>query len=125
MGRIGRIEPTPRRALIDRIKQGLGLDHVLVAGPLDTEARTVACCAGACGKLLDDAIAQKADLYLTGEMRHHDALRAAASGMTVVCALHSNSERRVLKRLAGRLEQLVPGLLLHISEADHDPFAIT
>ena len=39
--------------------------------------RRAAVCAGACGKLLDDAIAQRVDFYLTGEMRHHDALKAA------------------------------------------------
>jgi len=58
--------------------------------------------------ILNDAIAQKAELYLTGEMRHHDALRAAQKGITVVASLHSNSERAVLKRLASRLRERLP-----------------
>lgn len=74
--------------------------------------------------MLNDAPAQKADLYLTGEMRHHDAIRAARAGMTVICTLHSNSERAVLKRLARQLEALVPGLASHLSQADRDPFAV-
>lgn len=123
-GRIGTIAPTPRAAVIERIKRELGLAHVLVAGPAEGAVTTAACCAGACGDLLNDAIAQKADLYLTGEMRHHDALKAARAGLTVVCTLHSNSERAVLKRLKARLADRAPDLATVLSRQDGDPFAI-
>jgi dinuclear metal center YbgI/SA1388 family protein len=123
-GRIGSIPATARAEVLARIKRELGLDHLLVAGPTQGEAKKVACSAGACGDLLNDAIAQKVDLYLTGEMRHHDALRAAAAGMTVVCTLHSNSERASLTRLRDRLRENLPGLTLHLSQADRDPFSI-
>ena len=86
--------------------------------------KTAACCAGAGGEFLDDALAKKADLYLTGEIRHHDALKAATAGMTVVCALHSNSERASLKRLRDRLASALPELKLHLSQKDRDPFSI-
>jgi dinuclear metal center YbgI/SA1388 family protein len=124
LGRIGTIASTPRVQLLDRIKRGLNLDHLLVAGPTDAHAQTIACCAGACGDLLNDAISRKVDLYLTGEIRHHDALRAAATGMTVVCTLHSNSERASLTRLGDRLRERVPGLVLQLSQSDRDPFLI-
>ena len=70
------------------------------------------------------AIARKAELYLTGEMRHHDALKAAGAGVTVVCTLHSNSERATLKRLKARLEQALPGLAVTLSRSDRDPFSV-
>jgi dinuclear metal center YbgI/SA1388 family protein len=124
LGRIGKINPTPRAELLDRIKRGLGLDHLLVAGPTDGDARTIACCGGACGDLLNDAISRRVDFYLTGEMRHHDALRAAAGGMTVVCTLHSNSERASLTQLRDRLREKVPGLALQLSRLDRDPFSV-
>jgi putative NIF3 family GTP cyclohydrolase 1 type 2 len=57
-------------------------------------------------------------------MRHHDALKAARAGVTVVCALHSNSERAVLKRLEAGLSQRLPELKLELSKVDRDPFAI-
>ncbi len=123
-GRIGSLPPTSRAALIERIKLELGLSHLLVAGPTEGHVTTAACCAGACGDLLDDAIAQRADLYLTGEMRHHDALKAARAGMTVVCTLHSNSERAVLKRLKARLADRALELTTILSRQDRDPFAV-
>ena len=123
-GRIGNLPSASRDMVIDRIKRELELDHVLVAGPVDGTIIRAACCAGACGNMLDDAIRQKAELYLTGEMRHHDAIKAARAGMTVVCTLHSNSERAVLKRLARRMSEAVPALDVRVSQADRDPFLI-
>jgi dinuclear metal center YbgI/SA1388 family protein len=124
-GRIGRFErPVERRELFERIRRGLELNHFLIAGSTDGPVTRAAVCAGACGDLLNDALTQKAELYLTGEMRHHDALRAARAGMTVVCVLHSNSERAVMKRLKARLEEKLPALQVLLSRSDRDPFEI-
>src|SRR5687768_10242842 len=115
-GRIGNL-PTPadRASIISRIKKELNLPHLLVAGPTTGPITRAACCAGSCGDILNDALAQNAQLYLTGEMRHHDALRAAQCGLTVVCTLHSNSERAVLKRLADQLTKKLPGVSFSLS----------
>jgi dinuclear metal center YbgI/SA1388 family protein len=124
-GRIGNLAaPTDCSVLINRIKQQLTLSHLLIAGPTTGPITRAACCAGSCGDLLNDAIAQKAELYLTGELRHHDALRAAQCGLTVICTLHSNSERAVLQRLATRLRERLPELQFHLSQSDRDPFTI-
>jgi dinuclear metal center YbgI/SA1388 family protein len=124
-GRIGTLaSPIDRSAIISRIKKELDLPHLLVAGPTSGPITRAACCAGSCGDILNDAITQKAELYLTGEMRHHDALRAAQKGITVVATLHSNSERAVLKRLAAQLRQRLPQLEYHLSQTDRDPFSI-
>lgn len=125
MGRIGEFaEPFERTALFGRIKRELNLDHLLIAGPRDGLVKRVAVCAGSCGDLLEEAIRQKAELFLTGEVRHHDALRAAAAGMTVVCTLHSNSERAVLNRLAVKLAERAPQVQFIVSREDRDPFMI-
>ena len=125
IGRIGRFpSPTDRSEVIDRLKRELGIGHLLVAGPTSGSATRAAVCAGACGDLLNDALSQKVDIYVTGEMRHHDALRAASAGMTVVCTLHSNSERITLGRLKQRLQQELSGLQYVLSAADRDPFSI-
>jgi dinuclear metal center YbgI/SA1388 family protein len=125
---LGRIGPLPAVTTVEKllppIKQALEIDHLLVAGSLDKVVKTVAVCAGACGDLLDDAIARNVDLYLTGEIRHHDAIKATAAGLTVVCTLHSNSERAVLKRIARRLQERLPDLPTHISQSDRDPFTL-
>ncbi len=123
-GRIGTLPGTPREQIFSRIEQELNLTHLLIAGPTTGTITKAACCAGACGDFLNDALAARCDLYLTGEIRHHDAVKAAAHNMTVVCTLHSHSERAVLKRLAKMLNEKLPDFPLQISHADRDPFAI-
>jgi dinuclear metal center YbgI/SA1388 family protein len=123
-GRIGELEKaTERREVLRRISAGLGVRHLLVAGPRAGKIGRVACLAGSGGEFLKDAMEQKAELYLTGEMRHHDALKAAERGMTVVCALHSNSERASLRRMARMLKKRVKVEVV-MSARDRDPFEI-
>lgn len=126
IGRIGRL---PGEATADMLsnmlKRALQIDHVLVAGDSTRLVKRAAVCAGACGgDLLSAAIAQKVDLYITGEMRHHDALRAARNNVTVICTLHSNSERATLAKLAERISAAHPELAVMLSQTDRDPFSI-
>jgi dinuclear metal center YbgI/SA1388 family protein len=65
--------------------------------------RTIGLCAGSGGSLLGEAIAQGCTLYLTGEMSHHDLLKAQAAGCTVLLAGHTDTERGYLPVLARRL----------------------
>jgi dinuclear metal center YbgI/SA1388 family protein len=125
IGRVGKLpENVTADMLANRIKRELEIDRLLIAGDPQRLVRRAAVCAGACGSLLDEAISQRVDFYLTGEMRHHDALKAARAGITVICTLHSNSERAVLKRLAQKLRERLPGLPVHQSQMDRDPFVV-
>jgi dinuclear metal center YbgI/SA1388 family protein len=124
-GRQGKLaSATPREQLFERIKRELGLNHLLIAGPTTGDVTTAACCAGSCGEFVDDALKANADLFLTGELKHHDALKAASAGTTVVCTLHTHSERAILKRLKTRLERAIAGLAVFLSRTDRDPFAV-
>jgi dinuclear metal center YbgI/SA1388 family protein len=125
-GRVGTVTtPMTLATVAEQLKVKLQLPALLVAGDLSHAVKRVAICAGAGGELLDAAIAAKADLYLTGELRHHDALKAEQAGMGVVCTLHSNSERPSLKRLQARLRELLPDAPpVLLSEKDRDPFSI-
>jgi dinuclear metal center YbgI/SA1388 family protein len=124
-GRVGKLSsPTSREQVIDRIKRELGLSHLLIAGPTSGTVTTAACCAGSCGEFVKDALKAKAELFLTGELRHHDALAASNAGMTVVCTLHTNSERAVLKRVIARLCGTLSGFEVVLSTEDRDPFVV-
>ena len=122
IGRIGSVARTTRQALVEQIKSYFGVSQVLVAGSLDASAERVAVAAGAGGDLISQAIRQGAELVVTGEMRHHDALSAVQSGATVVCLRHSVSERLSLKALLEKIIAVHPKLTCSISLEDHDPF---
>ncbi len=123
MGRVGRISSTSLKDLVARIKTKLGIDQVLVAGPQDREIKKVAVAAGAAGELVRMAIRVGADVLVCGELRHHDALAAAAAGLTVICTRHSCSERQALGPLMDRLKALHSEALFMLSEQDNDPLS--
>lgn len=127
IGRIGRVaKPAPLAEMVQRIKTGLNAEAVWLAEPPAPNASdpiaTAACCAGSCGEMFRRALAGGAQLYLTGEFRHHDALEAARAGMAVVAVRHSISERLMLGRLADRISPAAHGITVQVSQADADPF---
>jgi dinuclear metal center YbgI/SA1388 family protein len=123
-GRVGGVERAPLAAIVARVKRALGLAHVLVAGPLDRVVGRAAVCAGSGGELLGPAIDQGAEVFVTGELRHHDVLRALGAGVAVVCTLHSASERCALVTLEERLASRLPGVTVRRSAADREPIAV-
>jgi putative NIF3 family GTP cyclohydrolase 1 type 2 len=84
--------------------------------------KTAAVCAGSCGELINSVIAAKTDLYVTGELKHHQALAAQEAGLTCICLSHTVSERFMLKKLAKQLQKEVKPVTIRISKKDADPF---
>ena len=109
--------------ILDNIKRRLGVSRlrVAVADHAPRRYRTLGICAGAGGSLLKPACEQGCELFLTGELRHHDVLAAQANGCTVVLAGHTNTERGYLKVLRRRLRAALPALDVSISRRDSDP----
>ncbi len=130
MGRVGELAvPAELDVLVETVKTAFSLPGVLLVrgrGPTaSTRISRVAVAAGSCGSIFRSAVEAGAELYLTGEMRHHDALAAAAAGLHVVALCHSNSERIALANLAETLtERIEDDVELFISERDADPFTI-
>ncbi len=123
LGRIGAVARS-RKDLIGHLKSELGLSYVLVAGPTTGPSGVVAVAAGAGGELLEDAIRAGANVFVTGEVRHHDALSAARRGVTVIATLHSNSERAAVHAYASRLASRLADVEVTASKADRDPFSV-
>lgn len=104
LGRIGSLpEPLPVRSLADRLATRLPAPHLRVAGPLDRLVRRVAACGGAGDSLLDAARGAGAELYVTGDLRHHVVLDALTLGLSVIDAGHHATEAAALPALHERL----------------------
>ena len=113
---------------VRRVKEHLGLAHVRVAAS-ERHARgvaiqSVAVCAGAGGAVFERI--SGVDLYVTGEMRHHDVLAKVAAGSSVILCDHTNTERGYLRRLAAELHRRSAGRLdVSVSERDADPLSVS
>jgi hypothetical protein len=120
-------QPETLDVLVNRVKTALGLSHVRVAASRrhreGTPLQTAAVCAGAGGSLFEKSGA--ADLYFTGEMRHHDVREKVAAGASVILCEHTNTERGFLPVYAQRIVEAAGGdLRVILSSRDRDPFEI-
>jgi dinuclear metal center YbgI/SA1388 family protein len=109
------------------IKQHLGLLQLRVsaadAHSADALAiRNIAVCAGAGGSLFEKL--SDYDLFVTGEMRHHDVRSRAMGGSSVVLSEHTHTERGFLPVLAERLRAATNGVTFHLSQCDREPLSL-
>jgi dinuclear metal center YbgI/SA1388 family protein len=123
LGRIGELARPMRVAqIVERIKKTTGAKAIGLVGNEKRLVKRAAVCAGSCGKIINSVIAAKADLYLTGELKHHQALAVQEAGLTCICLSHTVSERFILKKLAKQLQKQIKGMNIKISKKDADPF---
>ena len=117
-------KPVAWSGLIERLKAQYGVEHLQVARPAKapSKVRSIAVAAGAGSGALRGV---PADVFVTGEMSHHDALAAVAAGTSVILAGHSNTERGFLRVLGKRLTaEFGKDLKVRVAKADRDPLRV-
>ena len=128
-GRIGRFtKPVTLGALAKSLTGKTGASNATIVGRPGQRLRRGLVCVGAAGSLPFELPAhpcREGDVILTGEIRHHDALRYQRCGAAAIALGHWASERLVLKPLAARLRRETPAFLTTVSRKDCDPFGTT
>ena len=113
--------PASIEQLCERLKIHLGRARVRYALATDASTfSTIGVVPGAGESMLGDAADDGCELFITGEMRHHEIVAALHKGVSVLLAGHTNTERGYLPRLARRLGDALPGARIEISRADQD-----
>lgn len=121
-GRLMRLRaPMTARSILRTLASGLRLRQVELVGDPSQRHAVLGLCAGSGGELIAGARTQGATLFITGELKHHDRLDAAAHGTSVILCGHTETERPYLRVLARRLQRLLPGLKVTVSKADRPP----
>ncbi|RPA79161.1 NGG1p interacting factor 3 [Ascobolus immersus RN42] len=138
-GRIVKLAaPMSLSKAIENFKKSTGLPNTNVALPqalhnnwFDKTVSTYAVCAGSGGGLFSEMKSEDkedVDLYVTGEMSHHEALHLIEKGKVVIAGGHSNTERGFLKAsLKEQLEREIgkeTEVEVVVSEVDKDPYVI-
>jgi putative NIF3 family GTP cyclohydrolase 1 type 2 len=89
-----------------------------VCGDMERMIGRVALVSGAGGDFLSQSAETGADVFLTGECKHHQALYASAAGLCVIEAGHYETERVVLLPLIKRLQELAPGVQYNLTRRE-------
>lgn len=118
--RMGSIEPTRLDVYAYSVQQELHAPNVrLVRGASPTVTR-IACCPGSGASFLEAAARAGCDCLVTGDFKHHDALKAQALGISVIDTTHVATERATRRMLAEALQGL--DVEIAISAVDTNPF---
>lgn len=101
--------------LINIIKNSLGLEHIKVVNPKDN-ITSIALITGSGASMIDEV---RADCFLTGDIKYHDAVKATAQNMMMIDIGHYESERFFTDVLYRHLEVLP---ILAIISNSKNPF---
>ena len=107
-----------------RLKKHIGVASVQVAAPGESTQKKVSCIGivpGSGGSLVHEALGVECDVFVTGEMKHHEILGAISSGLSIILGGHTATERGYLPVFARILAKKLPGAKFIISAADKDP----
>ena len=124
IGKTGTLrEPARLSDLAMRVKEQFGLPYVLVYGGEEQgEILTkAAVCPGSGGSEIEAAIGSGAQVYITGDISHHEGIDAAARGMAVIDAGHYGLEHIFVDFIGGwldrRLKERFPAEEIQIIQA--------
>jgi dinuclear metal center YbgI/SA1388 family protein len=99
-GRIGRIQPEVSLGeLGERVADALGGPALRVAGDPARRVRRIAVVPGSGEDFAQAAGEAGADVFISGDLRHHAVRRALDSGLALIDAGHAASERPGVERL--------------------------
>jgi putative NIF3 family GTP cyclohydrolase 1 type 2 len=127
LGRIGRLaQALPLQDYARQISAALGTNSLRLVGDPQRLISKVACCGGSGASLIFDAQRQGADLFVTGDIKYHDARHALDLGLALVDAGHFATEQLMVAGLAEKLRAAASGRQLPMefieSASGQDPF---
>jgi putative NIF3 family GTP cyclohydrolase 1 type 2 len=99
----------PLAAFARAVCDALDLGHARVVGRARAGVRQVAVLGGAGGGEIPK-IPSDIDVYVTGDVKYHEADAAQARGLAVIDAGHAGTEKAVAAAMAARLKQSLKGL---------------
>ena len=82
----------------EEVKKAFALDTVKVFGDLKQNVHRVAICPGSGKSDIDQAIAAGADVYVTGDIGHHEGIDALARGLNIIDAGHYEGGAHIYRR---------------------------
>lgn len=101
--------PMALREFAESVRLALKLSHVRIVGDPRRKVQRVAVCGGAGGGEIP-ALPRDIDVYVTGDLKYHEADAAMERGLALIDASHDGTERNIATAIAHHLKKAVPGL---------------
>lgn len=126
IGRIGILQhPAMLSSVVDMLAEALNMDvsEIRFVGDPNQMITTVGLCTGAGADLMGLAAENGCQLFITGDLKYHDAQNAKAQGIAVIDAGHYGTEKTFADNFADKLRSVIGDKAEIIeSKVDIDPF---
>lgn len=110
LGLRGEIElPLTLHTFAARTRKALGVSHVRYNGAPNRKVQHVGVIGGAGGSSVEQ-LPPDIDVFVTGDVKYHDALTAELRELAVIDAGHHGTEKWIVPELAGYLKRTLKGL---------------
>jgi len=120
-GMIGELEEEiPINDFLEFVKKKLNAQHIRHNKLIDRKVKKVAICGGSGSFLINSASAQKADVYITGDIKYHEFFEHQGE-MTIVDAGHFETEQFTKELIHSFLNEKFPNFAVQISETRTNP----
>ncbi|UCH19974.1 MAG: Nif3-like dinuclear metal center hexameric protein [Deltaproteobacteria bacterium] len=129
LGRVGELaKSADLRSFAMHIKKKLGLATVKIAGDLSLPINKAAVCTGSGSSLMKYFFDSEAQVFVSGDLRYHDAKDAVSANRGLIDIGHFASEHLIVDILAERLSRLLTDKGLNVKveacKLERDPFVI-
>lgn len=123
LGLIGQLPKTlTLDAFAGRVKKNLEIEHVRVTGKGKAKVKKVAVMGGAGGDSTP-RIPADVDVFVTGDIKYHDALDAYDAGLNLIDAGHHGTEKWIAPAIRDYLKKTCPGVKVS-AFMEADPFRV-
>jgi dinuclear metal center YbgI/SA1388 family protein len=121
-------EETTLKDFARRIKENLAADSVRIAGNANLKVNKVAICSGSGSSLLSAFFVSESDVFVSGDLKYHDARTVEGAGKGLVDIGHFASEHVMVevfsKRLGQRLKDEGKNVRVEPYRFEKDPFVV-
>jgi len=127
LGRIGRLAtPMTLRQFAEEIKKEFNLGILKICGDPQLEIRHAALCSGGGSSVLNDFLASDAQVFVSGDLRYHDARTVADCRRGLIDLGHFASEQIMIDAVARQLQNIARSshwaLTIEPCHIERDPF---
>lgn len=98
----------------DFIKEKFQIESIRIYGNTDKIIKTVAIVPGSGADMIKDALKEKVDLLITGDIKHHDGLDSYEQGLIIMDAGHFGLEKLFVSYINNYLKREFPQVKLQI-----------
>lgn len=126
-GRIGDVKENVRlSSFAEHLSRQFGTSLVKVTGEPDLLINRVAVCSGSGASMIPDFVSSGAQVFVTGDLKYHDARVIEQAGLGAVDIGHFASECIVIDELKNRLQKIVSDKQINARiescDIERDPF---